>query len=67
MIAKLKNTSNWISEYHVLLKFIPNTWKEKLKAGDTNTKVKKEFKPLLESTQKTIFDLPCKAKATMNY
>ena len=62
IIAKLKNTSNWISEYHFLLKSIPNTWKEKLKAGDTNIKVKKEFKPFLESTQKTNFDLPCKAK-----
>ena len=34
----------------------------KLKAADTNIKVKKEFKPFLESTQKIIFDLPCKAK-----
>ena len=28
IIAKLKNSSNWISEYCILLKSSPNTWKE---------------------------------------
>ena len=41
ILEKLTVSTNWIDEYHKIVKSIPNNWKEKLRTGVKNTKVKK--------------------------
>ena len=62
ILRKLKYTANWIGEYSKIISCIPTSWKDKLKTGIQNIKVKKSFRPFLDTGRKQIFDLPNKAK-----
>ena len=60
------NRSNWIIEYHTLLKAIPSSWKETLTNCHMGTKVKKEMKPFIETENKIVYNLPSKTKDYYN-
>ena len=59
---KLNNKTNWLIEYKTILKSIPKAWKEKLQTCNANDKVKKEFKPYINLSNRPIYDLPFKAR-----
>lgn len=58
----LNTKRNWIIEYHIIIKSIPKSWKEKLKNVDINTKVKTELTPFLNDNGKQIFRIPIRSK-----
>lgn len=62
IFAKLKQKTNWLIEYKLLIKTIPKLWKEKLIGCNMSIKVKKVLKPFLLVKNKQIYNLPVKAK-----
>ena len=67
IFSQLKNKTNWLMEYKIILKCIPRLWKEKIQDCNMNIKINKSFKPFLSIKNQQIFKLSTKSKEYYQY